>query len=363
MTRRAFDVAVLGGGPAGASAAATAARSGASVVLYERRSHRAFRVGEGVPPETPSIIRDAFGDDVCAFEPSDHRPSFGTLSAWATDELVAKDAVFHPLGHGWHLDRVRFDERLRAAAIALGVHHEHVDVTGREEREAMWRARIVVDATGRRALYARAQGARRSVIDGLLAVVAVFGDVDDPDGMTTIEATATGWWYTAALPHRRRVVVYLTDPDLLPEGVRAPAGFVRLLERTRHVVAALRGTDRPMLRAPKVVAADTALLEPIGGVDWLAAGDASSSFDPLSSQGIVAALSSGRHAGEAAAAIASGADSHAVLTTATSTRDRVMREYLTRRADHYGDVRRFAGEEFWSRRSRAAEAVVSARAG
>ena len=60
---RAFDLAVIGGGPAGTSAAITAARTGAGVVLLERgRLPRQRVCGEFVSAESLDLLRDLLSD-------------------------------------------------------------------------------------------------------------------------------------------------------------------------------------------------------------------------------------------------------------------------------------------------------------
>lgn len=59
-----FDIAVIGGGPAGCSAAITAARGGARVALLEKGSFPRQKVcGEFVSAESLHLLRDLIGDD------------------------------------------------------------------------------------------------------------------------------------------------------------------------------------------------------------------------------------------------------------------------------------------------------------
>src|ERR1700739_977071 len=61
-------------------------------------------------------------------------------------------------------------------------------------------ARFVVDATGRKAQFARMQGARLHFLDRLTSYTRVFARSDVSTAQTLIGASAHGWWYTAPLP-------------------------------------------------------------------------------------------------------------------------------------------------------------------
>ena len=59
VPRRAVDLAVIGGGPAGAAAAIRAARAGASVVVFEKGPHGRDKVcGDGLTPRAVAALED-----------------------------------------------------------------------------------------------------------------------------------------------------------------------------------------------------------------------------------------------------------------------------------------------------------------
>src|SRR5262245_6518275 len=113
-----IDVAIVGGGPAGSTAAMSLARFGLSVTVIERSAYDALRIGETLPPS----IRDTLARARLwrRFTEDGHTPSYGTCAAWGTSDLHANDFIFHPHGHGWHVDRARFDRMLAAAAREAG---------------------------------------------------------------------------------------------------------------------------------------------------------------------------------------------------------------------------------------------------
>ena len=369
---------------------------------------RAFGIGEGGPPGLDRAVDQVFGAGT--FVREDHLVSFGNRSCWGSDHPVDTDFMFNPFGPGWHLDRVAFDARLRDRAEAAGATvwpgtvreaTAHADAerlqhdeAGRWHRERRWTltiesaagarevdASIVCDATGRATTFARRHGGHLITHDRLVAAVAVYDAtspapdaapsrpgpadepgtgssedtgsgvvVDDLDSLTTIEAVPDGWWYTAAIPDRRRVVAFFTDRDLCPNEVRSIEGFGRLLAGTELVGDVVAGSPlRYELRQPMLFcAAGSAWLERPSGPGWLATGDAAACFDPLSSQGILTAILMGRTAGDAAISLLVDPDAG---TDAYDTRYRaVIDRFLDEHRTMYDLERRWPDAPFWARR-------------
>jgi flavin-dependent dehydrogenase len=359
-----FDVAVVGGGPAGTSIAialARNARAGRSVAVLERSSYAHARVGETLPPEARvPLARLGVWD---RFLEQRHAPSPGTVSAWGQEETEENDFIFNPYGNGWHLDRRRFDAMLASAAAEAGATlHRNARMTAYEHRPSgEWRveyvcdgrpgqlqARFLVDATGRACSAARRQGATRLRTDRLTGVIGLFEAFQlEPPYRMLVEATAHGWWYSARLPDTRLVAAFMTDADLLPLGQSQLLGhWLQQLQSTVHT--RLRTTGLTVERPLRWMAAASEVLECSGGPRWLATGDAALSFDPLSSQGIYQALQSGLMAAETIEAVLQGQTS---ATLDWSRRNRnIFDRYLRTRQAYYGLERRWPESVFWRRR-------------
>lgn len=365
----AVDVLVAGGGPAGAAAALVLARAGRSVLVVDAARERDPSCGESLPPAAwPLLATLGLSERIAA----EHLRTPGTLSAWGSDELVARDFVRELHGHGLQLDRAAFDAAVldqagRAGArIATGARVLDVaalpagDATGachavRVAGGGAFTARWIVDATGRRALAARRLGARRVRDDALVAMLAEFRAPHggDRDSRLVIEACRDSWWYSALTPSGKRIVGLLADPDLTDlRAAGTPAGFEARLATTVHIAPRLRAHGYALAGGPRSTSAAGGCVAPWRGPGWIAVGDAALAFDPLSSQGIFHALYTGLRGAEAVAAALDGND--APLADHDRRLAEIRAAYLHHRAAVYASEPRWADQPFWRRRSAAA---------
>ncbi|MGI8549206.1 MAG: NAD(P)/FAD-dependent oxidoreductase [Dehalococcoidia bacterium] len=366
-----FQAVVIGGGPAGAVTALELARAGISCLIVERSDGTGNRIGESLPPSATALLaRLGLRERFLATNPL---PCYGNRSSWGGDgRLMEYDFIRDSQGNGWHLDRCRFDAMLLKAAREAGacLMTEMRPVEIARTHTHRWRlhlagsvgsrtvtAGMVVDASGRSAAFARGQEARRRRHDQLVSVVAFLSTRSEPtqDSTTLVEATPDGWWYSALLPDRRLSTAYLTDPDLLAarRGWTA-AEWQTLLATTMHTRSRIDGHRYQLDAAPRVVAAGSSCLNRVVGDGWLAVGDAAASFDPLSSHGIVAAVSGGMRA---ASAIRDQLAGNPVGINAYA--EQIARSYalyLWMQRAYYMEERRWQAESFWQRRS-ASQAI------
>jgi flavin-dependent dehydrogenase len=327
------DVCIFGQGPAGSCTALRLAASGTSVLMLERSAPEPAWVGESfsgairAPLESLGLWTD--------FRAAGHIPSYEIRSAWGEFQATAASALFRPHGHGWHVDRKRFDEDLRTACMrnscASRQYRKLVDI---RRLGAKWRihlddtdpldARFVVDATGRCCAIGRRLGARRRHFDRLVALVAKTARNPDPAyaNAIVVEAAAEGWWYAAPVP-AGHVVAFLTDRDLLAQA--------------------------PSLRGLHLVAADSALIDGDSAGPWLAVGDAFAAHDPLFGWGVIRAMNNGIAAADAIVRFLRDRDSKALDAYRDHCVDE-FRRYLDGLVRHYALERRWSTSTFWARR-------------
>jgi flavin-dependent dehydrogenase len=364
------DVLILGAGPTGAVAALNLAPT-RRVILVEWKPQAARRIGEALPPAARRLLTEMGLFET--FIAEGHAPCYGNRAVWGNVDPVDTDFLRDPDGHGWHLDRARFDGWLRRAAIARGAEIlTPARLVAVEPGGEGWRAQLAtargqvdvaaafaIDAGGRAAPLARRLGAQRRATDRLVCGWIHGGarPLGRGAGLTTVEAVEDGWFYTAPLPEERRVLAFLTDADL-PAAVIARNG-ARLAEcatATREIRAVLAESKfTPIVGG--FTAAHSSVLEPCAAEGWLAAGDASLSFDPLSAQGLLHALFTGLAAAEAADAYLLG--DRDVGPQYLQLMDGIQRGYHKHLDLCYATETRWPSSPFWKRRQNALAPITA----
>lgn len=355
---------IVGGGPAGLAAGITLVRLGRRPILVDRldRAGRSRpKIGESLAPRAWPILQRLGIDHLV--DARRHLPSPGTVSSWGNAGLAAEDFLLHANGPGWHLDRNRFEADLRQFAEQVGVRAiDSPSVRIERSGSSHWSVRLeptgdvivadfLIDASGRSSAVAQLGCVRRRVYDRLTAWYA-FMDSPTPieDARAMVEARPDGWWYSALLPGGRLVVSMFCDPATLAGRERSLKDWLASLDETRWTRQRVADGRYRATAQPRVVAADSSIIESVGGTDWLACGDAAACYDPLSSHGIATAIASGLDAAQAAHAALFGD-----LEPFGRYVDRVQRSfsyYLEMRAEVYAQERRWSDSPFWTARSR-----------
>jgi flavin-dependent dehydrogenase len=328
-----------------------------SVTLIESSSYDSPRIGEVLPAVARTFL-DHLGIWE-AFQGERFQTAHSTSSIWGQPFRSENHFIYSLQGAGWNLDRARFDafmaERAeardvevrlatRVAAIESSRNGWHLDLSDGSEI----RSRFVVDATGRRAAFARRVGANTVALDHLAGFARFFSIGNDAEAGTLIEAFPDGWWYTA-LNGNSRIVVCMTDVDIARElGLRDKDRWMKQLSEVSWIRRSIAGAA--LHGSLMICAANSVYLDPVCSTNWLAVGDAACAFDPLSSQGIVKALRAGIFASYAISDFLCKADTSGLVRYEHFIR-REFSRYLIVHAQYCGMERRWPDSPFWSRRA------------
>jgi flavin-dependent dehydrogenase len=351
------DICVVGGGPAGSVVAACLAGRGYRVVLIDR-GRSADRV-ECLPLPCWSIL-----DSLGLREPiraADLLPCPITRLQWPGPRQEVRVHEQSVLLRRRGFDRMLLDAARRSGAIVLSSARAAPATRSGFDWMLMvlgeqWRGRIVarflVDASGRRSGLPRR---RRRLSSPTVALSGSCTGASPTQAEMRVAAIENGWCWGAFLPDgNAEVSVFLDTADCAGLGGS---------DRLRLYRAALAGSD--FFRAMKPTATNIAVCDASAFVDEdpvsehaIKVGDAAIALDPLSSQGVQAALRSAVQAGAVVHTLLSGGDLGAALEFYRNALMDLAAHHRTIAAQYYSACDRWPNAKFWRARYGAVASSV-----
>jgi flavin-dependent dehydrogenase len=310
------DVLVIGGGPAGCTAAAFLVRLGRSVVLMERDRHPRFHIGESLlPANMPILERLGVLEDVRRIGILKLGADFPAANEQGFNVFRFSNALGSTPSFAFQVKREEFDALLFHHAATLGADARegvrvreldfaaqgvtaHAESTDGERQTV--HARYVIDATGRDALLgARLRLRRKHPRHQSAALFAHFRGVQprtgDNAGNISIYSYEHGWVWMIPLRDGVFSVGIVADPRLFKTRQEPPGDFMaRILAGVPGARERMAGSE--IIGNLHATGNYSYTCGRLSGPRWIMAGDAGAFVDPIFSTGVFLAMRSAEHA-------------------------------------------------------------------
>jgi flavin-dependent dehydrogenase len=308
-----YDVAIIGGGPAGSTAAALLARAGRRVIVFEREKFPRFHIGESLLPFSMKAFSrlelhekflragflKKFGGEI-----------FGACSERGT-KFYFKDGFRSQTDHAYQVTRADFDKVLLDHAAECGAEvHEETSVDRvefskedvelairRNSSSHSIRARYVIDASGRTSVLGR-QFKIKTTYDHLqkLSIFAHYDGVWRAEGidgtLTLLIRGIDRWFWLIPLTTARTSIGVVLDKEVFRQSKLRAEDFLEQALAEQPIIAK-RMTNARRVSEVYVEADFSYRSARLQGDRWLLAGDAAGFIDPIFSSGVFLAVFSG----------------------------------------------------------------------
>ena len=312
------EILVMGGGPAGSTAAILLARQGHKVILLEKAHHPRFHIGESLlPMNLPLFERLGVLGKVQAMGVFKPGADFEADNERGYNSFEFRRAIGNSPPHAYQVWRQDFDQMLfeharREGADAREGHEvvaveqanyrlSLVDVRQDDGQRYRITAQYVIDATGRDTFLSSNKRLRRKNSEHQSA--AIFGHFHgaelrpgDDAGNISIYRFAHGWIWMIPLPDGVMSVGAVCRPaylkqrkgrtvDFLLDTLRSNAGVRKRIEHAELIGGEVRVTGNYSYDSTQM-----------GGPGWVMVGDAFAFLDPVFSSGVYLAMSGAEQA-------------------------------------------------------------------
>ena len=314
------DVLVIGGGPAGTTAATLLARKGWKVILLEKARHPRFHIGESLlPMNLPILERLGVLEQVRAIGVHKIGADFPVPDEAGTTHVFRFERAIDPqYGYAFQVKREEFDQLLFDHARASGVDAreevavERVEFEDDRPRTAFardkagnahaFRFRYLVDASGRDTFLGnKLKLKRKSGLHQSAAIFSHFRGVTRREGADagniTVDRFEHGWYWLIPLPGDVMSVGAVCFPEYLKQRRGDNETFLMQTLQARPSVWARMG-DAERIAPVHVTGNYSYTCSRMTGPGWVMVGDAYAFVDPVFSSGVFLGMNSAEQAAE-----------------------------------------------------------------
>ncbi len=314
-----YDVAIIGGGPAGSTAATLLAKAGRRVIVLEREKFPRFHIGESLLP----FSTQAF-DRLGVREKLDRTflPKFGAeiVAACGTKgvKFYFKDGFRMRRDRAYQVTRSEFDklllehsrengaevrEETEVKKIAFEEDRVKIDIETSDGARSIIESRYLLDCSGRQTTLGNFFKLKKSY-DHLqkFSVFAHYENVDRAEGIDgTLIRMVRGldrwFWMIPLTPTRMSIGVVMDTTTYRAMKLPGEAALEKCIGEQPMVLERMTRAERV---SPVYSAGDYSYRNArLFGDRWLLAGDAAGFIDPVFSSGVFLAIMSAEKAADA----------------------------------------------------------------
>ena len=313
-----YDVAIIGGGPAGSTAATLLAKAGRRVVVFEREKFPRFHIGEsllpfsvgtfdrlGVREKLDAAFMPKFGGEITA--------ACGTKGA----KFYFKDGFRSERDRAYQVTRSEFDkllldhsrengaevlEETEVTRLDFGDDRVKIDIERANGERSLIDARYLLDCSGRQTILGSLFNLKHTYDH--LQKFSVFAHYDNVERLPGRDATLIRmvrgldrWFWTIPLTDTRTSVGVVMDTATFRATKLAPqTALETFIAEQPLMVERMKNATRvsPVYSAGDFSYRNTRL----DGERWLLAGDAAGFIDPVFSSGVFLAIMSAEKAAD-----------------------------------------------------------------
>jgi flavin-dependent dehydrogenase len=310
-----FDAVILGGGPAGSTAATLLAQQGLRVVVIEKDHFPRFHIGESLLPASVEIF-DRMGVHGQIRSQFIRKPGgkwlYGSAEVPGDFSQSGGNAKFRNNPYAYLVERSVFDKILidRAADVGADVRFgtDAVELIRQEGRvvgvscidddgnHSEVRGRIVIDATGLRATIPSRLRLRKLTQPHRMGIYAQYAAKptreDVKAGWFVGQMFYDGWTWLLRLPGDRFSVGVVLSVDRFRSSRMTPTEVLERLVSENELLNSGMVEDRRRISDVMVTGNMGSTSAALCGDGWVAVGDAAFFIDPCYSSGVHVAMKS-----------------------------------------------------------------------